>query len=88
MQTIITNLDQHGRMLIPAKVREQFKILAGDKVVLEINNGELKIKSIDSNLDEIHRIFMKNNVHQGSITDDFIKSKREDFRLEEAKNKK
>jgi len=87
IEKVITNLDQHGRMLIPSQIRERFNINAGDKITLEIDNNELKIRNISYTINEIHNIFMKNNTDKNkSVTDDFISTKRDDFKTEQSKN--
>ena len=83
MEKITTNLDQHGRMLIPSNIRERFRIEPGDKVTLEITNDALIIRNIDHIINEIHSIFIKNKTNRAnSIVDDFISSKRDDFEIE------
>lgn len=43
MERIITSMDQQGRMLIPAEIRERLNIKPGDKVNLEIYDDEVKM---------------------------------------------
>ena len=89
MEKIITNLDQHGRMLIPSNIRERFKIAPGDKVTLEITDDTLIIRNVDHIVDELNLLFTKNqNGAQENVVEDFIKSKREEFKLEEARGVK
>ena len=84
MEKITTSIDQHGRMLIPSKIREKFSIEPGDKVTLEITDNELKVMSVSQVIEEMHEIFTKNQEEEKkSIVDDFIKRKREEYELEE-----
>ena len=36
MEKLVTNMDQHGRVLIPSEIREMLNIRPGDKVNLEV----------------------------------------------------
>lgn len=86
MEKITTSLDQHGRMLIPAQIRERFNIEPGDKVVLEMNDDALKILNVNHIVDEMHSIFTKNqNGKKGSTVEEFIEDKRKDFKIEQAR---
>ena len=70
MEKITTSLDQHGRMLIPAQIREKFNIEPGDRVILEMNDDALKILNVNHIVDEMHSIFTKNrNVKEASMVD-------------------
>jgi len=89
MEKITTNLDQHGRILIPAQIRERFNIELGDKVVLEMKGDALKILNVNHIVDEMHNIFTKNqNVKKGSMVDEFIGDKRREFKIEESRGTK
>lgn len=87
-QKIITNIDQHGRMLIPANIRERLNLFPGDKVNLEIHEDGVKIINANKIIDEMHNIFVKNqNIIKNSIVDDFINSKRKEYIIEQARAK-
>ncbi|WP_235364364.1 AbrB/MazE/SpoVT family DNA-binding domain-containing protein [Rickettsia felis] len=53
MERIVTNMDQHGRVLIPVSIRERFNIHPGEKITIEIENSEIKIVSVDSIIDDL-----------------------------------
>lgn len=55
-------MDQHGRVLIPAEIRERLNIQPGDKVNLEVYENELKIISANQIIDEMHTIFTKTKI--------------------------
>jgi AbrB family looped-hinge helix DNA binding protein len=48
MEKLITSIDRHGRMLVPAEIRERLNIRPGDKVNLEIYDDEVKIINADA----------------------------------------
>lgn len=61
----------------------------GEKITIEIENNEVKIINVDNMIDEMHKIFMKNQHNKKiSIVDDFIANKRQEYFIEEARSKK
>lgn len=84
MEKVTTNMDQHGRVLIPSEIRTMLNIQPGDKVNLEVYENEVKIISANQIIDEMHAIFTKNqNNKKDSIVDDFINKKHEEYKIEE-----
>ena len=87
MEKLVTNMDQHGRVLIPSEVRERLNIQPGDKVNLEVYETELKIISANQIIDEMYAIFTKNQSdRKDSVVDDFINRKHEEYQTEEEGN--
>ena len=85
-EKIITSLDQHGRMLIPSNIRERFNISPNDKVTIELTEDALVIRNVDYIINEMNAIFTKNQiVKKENIVEDFIKDKRKDFEIEQAR---
>lgn len=85
-EKIITSLDQHGRMLIPSNIRERFNISPNDKVTIELTEDALVIRNVDYIINEMNAIFTKNKtVKKENIVEDFIKDKRKDFEIEQAR---
>ncbi|MGX6960639.1 MAG: AbrB/MazE/SpoVT family DNA-binding domain-containing protein [Rickettsia endosymbiont of Pentastiridius leporinus] len=89
MERITTSMDAHGRMLIPSPIRERFNIQPGEKITIEINKNEIKIINADEVIDEMHKIFMKNQTgKKKSVVEDFISKKHQEYLIEEARSKK
>jgi AbrB family looped-hinge helix DNA binding protein len=87
MKKLVTNMDQHGRVLIPSEIRERLNIQPGDKVNLEVYENELKIISANQIIDEMHAIFTKNqNSRKDLVVDDFINRKYEEYQIEEERS--
>ena len=85
-EKIITSLDQHGRMLIPSNIRERFNISPNDKVTIELTEDALVIRNVDYIINEMNTIFTKNQtVKKENIVEDFIKDRRKDFEIEQAR---
>ena len=52
MEKLVTNMDQHGRVLIPSEIREMLNIRPGDKVNLEVYKNEVKIINANKIIDK------------------------------------
>lgn len=89
MEKLVTNMDQHGRVLIPSEIRTRLNIQPGDKINLEVYEDEVKIINANKIIDEMYEIFTKNQSDkQDSIVDDFINRKRDEYKLEELRSVK
>ena len=87
MKKLVTNMDQHGRVLIPSEIRERLNIQPGDKVNLEVYENEVKIISANQVIDEMHAIFIKNQSdRKDSAVDDFINRKHAEYQIEEERS--
>ncbi len=87
MKKLVTNMDQHGRVLIPSEIRERLNIQPGDKVNLEVYEHEVKIISANQIIDEMYSIFTKNQSDRKySVVDDFINRKHEEYKIEEERS--
>lgn len=89
MERLITSMDQHGRMLIPAHIRQMLNIHPGEKITLEIDQNNIRIINANLVIDEMHALFTKNQpVKNDSVVDDFINQKRQEYSIEESRNVK
>lgn len=87
MKKLVTNMDQHGRVLIPSEIRGRLNIQPGDKVNLEVYENEIKIISANQIIDEMYAIFTKNKKSaKASMVDDFINKKHEEYQIEEKRS--
>lgn len=87
MKKLVTNIDQHGRVLIPSGLRKMLNIQPGDKVNLEIYENDVKIINANKVIDEMHAIFTKNQSdRKDSAVDDFINRKHEEYGIEEERS--
>ena len=89
MERVITSMDAHGRMLIPSSIREKFNMHPGEKITIEIDDNEIKIVNAEHIIDEMHKIFTKNQTNKKkSVVDDFITRKHQEYLIEESRSKK
>lgn len=89
MERIVTSMDMHGRVLIPVVIRERFNMHPGEKITIEIDRNDIRIINADHVIDEMHELFTKNQTKQKvSIVEDFISTKRQEYIVEESRNKR
>jgi len=89
MERLTTSMDRHGRMLIPSYIRERLNINPGEKIALEIEDNQIKIMNADHVIDEMHRIFTKNQMSKkDSHVDNFINQKHEEYNIEKSRDQK
>ena len=89
MKKIITNMDRHGRVMIPSEVRKLLNIKQGDKVNLEVYTDEVKIIDANKVISQMHSIFTKNrNDRQDLIIDNSITVEKEEYQTEKTRGVK
>lgn len=78
MESYKAIINENGRILIPAAVRQAMHLHAGDEVTLILNDANLQIKTRKQVM-ECARQALKMNVPAGiSLVDELIKERRED----------
>lgn len=75
-------VNQNGRVVIPASFRKQLGIRAGDEVVLQIQDDELRITTLKRNLERAQQIVRKHVKPGTSLVDELIAERREAARNE------
>jgi AbrB family looped-hinge helix DNA binding protein len=88
MTDIRTQVDNNGRILIPAPIRKQFKIQTGDVFVLRVIDGEIHMVSLNKVIDEAQQLLRKYVPEGVSMVDELIKMRREEFLKEEEEYKR
>lgn len=82
MDRVFAKVDKQGRIVLPAKYRNELDINVGDNVMVTIKDKEIRVKSRIQALKEAQELFQKNNKIKGSVVDEFIKWKRNEARSE------
>jgi AbrB family looped-hinge helix DNA binding protein len=77
-----TKINENGRILIPAAMREQMNLKPGDSVVLTLENGILRVESYLAIIRKIQEDFKQFRKPGVSVVDEFIAEKREEARRE------
>jgi AbrB family looped-hinge helix DNA binding protein len=83
MEELRTNVDNTGRLLIPAIIRKQMGIKPGDAFLIKLIDDEIKIVSLSKAIAEAQNL-VKQFVPEGiSLVDELKKTRNEEFKLEQ-----
>jgi AbrB family looped-hinge helix DNA binding protein len=80
--TTDTKVNENGRILIPAAIREQMGIKPGDSVVLTLEDGVLRVESYRATIRKMQQEMQQYKKPGVSVTDEFIAERREEARRE------
>ncbi|PXW55881.1 MULTISPECIES: AbrB/MazE/SpoVT family DNA-binding domain-containing protein [Methylobacteriaceae] len=76
MESRSSKIVDGGKVVIPAKFRRELGIEVGDTVVMEVVDGELRIRSRDAAIAEIQKL-ARSFVPEGvSVVDELISDRR------------
>lgn len=65
-----------GKLVIPAPMRRSLGIAVGDTVMLSVDDGEIRIRSLDASIARA-RAILRRHVPEGvSLVDELIKDRR------------
>ncbi len=85
MEEIRTSIDNHGKVLIPAKLRKELQFKRGDILVVRKVNNELRLMSLNSVLSKIQHDFKLRSTSKKSAVSEFLELKKNENQLEERK---
>ena len=74
--TARVKLDAQGRLLIPAEMREQLGVKAGDRLTLRIEDGELVVLTFRAGIRRAQRTGAKYKTPGRSLVDELIAERR------------
>jgi AbrB family looped-hinge helix DNA binding protein len=72
-----------GRVVVPAEFRRALGVDIGDDVVIELTNGELRLRSLDAAIQRAQEIVRKYVPKGVSLADELIRERREEAAREE-----
>ena len=75
---------EDGRLVIPASLRKEIGIRAGDTLVLESDGDSLLVRSYDRVLKEVQEAFAPYRVPGASVVDELIAERRAEAAAEAA----
>jgi len=78
-----TKINRNGRIVIPAVIREELGIAPGDTLLLDVEDGVLRIESHRARIRRIQREAAKYARPGVLASDELIAERREEFRREE-----
>jgi antitoxin PrlF len=70
-------VNENGRVVIPASFRKRLGIRIGDEVVLQIEDDELRIITLERNIERAQRLVRKHVKPGISLVDELIAERRE-----------
>jgi len=83
-KTVSSKINQNGRIVIPAAIRRQMGLKAGDSLLMEVEDGILRMESHRARIHRIQQEFKKIIPPGGIlISDELIAERREEARHEE-----
>jgi AbrB family looped-hinge helix DNA binding protein len=65
-----------GRLVIPARFRREMGIGAGDTMIVEVANGELRVRSLSQAIKRAQRIVSQFVPAESSLVDELIADRR------------
>jgi AbrB family looped-hinge helix DNA binding protein len=71
-----------GKLVIPARFRREMGIAAGDTVVVELTEGELRVRSLSSAIKKAQAIVREVVPDDVSLADDLIADRRAEAKRE------
>ena len=77
-----TRISPNGRIVIPAAIRQHLGVKPGDPVLMEVEDGVLRIESYPSRIARIQRELAKQIPPGVSLADELIAERREEARRE------
>ncbi len=78
-----TRISVNGRIVIPAAIREALGVKPGDSIVMEAQDGVLRIESYPTMVARIQREFAQLIPPGVSLVDELIAERREEARREQ-----
>ena len=83
MSTHRVTIASGGRVVIPAPLRKALGVGVGDSVVMELADGELRLRSLDAAIKRAQEIVDKYVPEGVSLADELIRERREEAEREE-----
>ena len=76
MEQTATKVDRHGRIVIPAEYRRALGLRAGDAVVVQLDDGALRILTRAQAIRRAQEILAPYLAGKGSLADELIAERR------------
>jgi AbrB family looped-hinge helix DNA binding protein len=81
--TVKTRINEQGRIVIPAEIRRKMDVMPGDTVLMDFEDGILKIESHRARIRRIQEEFKKYAKPGVLATDELIAERRQEALLEQ-----
>jgi AbrB family looped-hinge helix DNA binding protein len=67
-----------GRIVIPARLRQELGLRTGDRVILDVDDGELRLRSLDAAIRQAQELVAAYVPEGVSLADELIRERREE----------
>ena len=81
-------INQNGRIVIPAAIREELGVAPGDTLLMDVVDGVLRIESYPARIRRIQREIAQYIPAGISLADELIAERREESRREEEESER
>lgn len=82
MKEVRVQVDQHGRLLFPAKIRKKCKIEPGNVFIIRVIEDEIKLISLDKAVENAQNIMSKYIPKGTSLSEELIETRKEEVARE------
>ena len=82
-QTARVTIGENGRIVIPAALRRELGMKAGEPVVLRVEDGELRISTVEAALERARRILARYIPPEIDLTQELIDDRRREAARED-----
>jgi AbrB family looped-hinge helix DNA binding protein len=82
MATHRARMSEGGRLVIPAEFRRQLGLQPGTEVILDVTDGELRIRSLDRAIARAQALVHRHVPKSTSLADELIRERHEAALLE------
>lgn len=76
MRSVRTKIGANGRLVIPAAQRRDLGIKAGDTVVLELKDQELRVSSLKHRIERVQALVRRFNPKGEPLSESLIRDRR------------
>jgi AbrB family looped-hinge helix DNA binding protein len=82
MQTVRVKVNENGRIVIPAEFRKELGIEAGDQLVLEVKNRELRLMTLRERISQAQALVRRYIPAGRSLSKELIAERRAEAKRE------
>jgi AbrB family looped-hinge helix DNA binding protein len=82
-RSVSSKINQNGRIVIPAAIRREMGLKAGESLLMDVEDGVLRIESYPVRIRRIQQEFAQYNRPGVLASDELIAERREEARREE-----
>jgi len=82
MQVVRVKVNENGRMVIPAEFRKELGIKAGDQLVLEVKDRELRLTTLRERIAQSQALVRRYIPKGPALSEELIAERREEAKRE------